>query len=735
MNTNTTLRMCVMLFCVAFAHFSQAEEALWGIVCPPNKTLLCTDDLHNLNQHGNAYFQGHHGQIPLYHPIVNYHLNSCNVGHITRTWTYTHGWNNYSCTQTIYVVGDTNNQPTIYWPEDVELEGCHPNTHPSVTGRPTFAYHQCAHLGYSHSDMVFTVSPQCKKIVRRWTVIDWCIYNSHNPHVGKYTYTQTIKISENSIPEIICPGPIVVNANNCHNGKVEYPPLELEESPCGGTYHISNNSPFSFTKGADLSGVYPVGKTTVKYIITYGCGYKRSCSVDVIVKDNKAPTPICLSKIAVALMPVDFDQDGVPQNGMVEVFAKRFDFKSMPACNRGPLRFSFTPDPKDESRIFSCDEVGENKLKIYVIDSKGNSDFCDVILNVQNNAAGIPDCVRKVDEDDEEEEEEEDENLQIAGHIYNESGVGIEGVKIELEGLTGGMVVNIQYDTITTMRVDSFINHSGALLYFFFEYQEVVESYDTLMLETLNVDIFSDGNGSYTISEGLEAGNDYIVSCVESDLPLQSLSAADADRLLMHLLGMKPFTKAAQYLAADMNLDGQVNLSDLEILINLIMGETVDKGHDFEFNITSTYFIDEDNPAFILNEKSASVLFEELNASVFDADFLVVQLGKISSIEEGGNTGMQMALRSAEAENLNLLEVYPNPYMDKVNFNYYSVQDDKASIRLFDVSGKLLEERRFDVQKGYNQLSFTPNRQISGVMMYQFSTSIESRTGKLIRIQ
>ena len=376
------------------------------LYCPDDITVSCSDEIWDLSIYGNATYYYNGGWYDAGTPVVNYYLNSCNSGYITQTWTVEdYNWNPYSCTRTISVIGDGSyfNESNITWPQEhITLEGCYPSTHPSQLppgwGYPTWynSGSSCgtSNIGVAFSDQTYTISSTCKKIVRKWQIIDWCQYNPNSWYGGGgiWTYYQFIKISQGDLPILICPDDITVNSNNCVNAYINVPPLWVEGETCGGDYDITNNSPYADYNGADISGTYPIGWHYVKYTVKYGCGSKKTCTRKIKVTDNKPPTPYCYYALAVPLMGVDNDGDGIFDDGMVEIWAKDLDKGSTASCNGGPLKFSFSSNVYDTFKTFTCADVGENVVQMWVTDYDGNQSYCLVTIDVQNNAANIPDC-------------------------------------------------------------------------------------------------------------------------------------------------------------------------------------------------------------------------------------------------------------------------------------------------------------------------------------------------------
>ena len=391
------------------------DDVNFTLYCPNDVTVSCSDEIWDLSIYGNATYYYNGGWYDAGYPVVYYYLNSCNAGYITRTWTVEdYNWNPYSCTQTITVLADGSSfsEYNITWPQEyITLEGCYPSTHPSQLppgwGYPTWynGGSSCGtgNIGVSYSDQTYTISSTCKKIVRKWQVIDWCQYNPNSWYGGGlWTYYQFIKISKGDLPVLTCPVDITVNSNNCVNAYVNVPPLWVEGETCGGDFEITNNSPYADSHGADISGTYPIGWYYVKYTVKYGCGSKKTCTRKIKVTDKKPPVPYCYASLAIPLMGIDTDGDGVFDDGMVEIWAKDLDKGSTASCNGGQLKFSFSSDIYDKFKVFTCDDVGENTVQMWVTDGDGNQSYCQVTIHVQNNAANIPNCEPQEDDTDDD---------------------------------------------------------------------------------------------------------------------------------------------------------------------------------------------------------------------------------------------------------------------------------------------------------------------------------------------
>ena len=119
-------------------------------------------------------------------------------------------------------------------------------------------------------------------------------------------------------------------------------------------------------------------------------------------------------------MPIDSDGDGLTDEGMVDIWANDLNVASFHPCNNDPLTFSFDALGEEQSRTFTCDDVGNNNLRIYISDPQGRQSFCLVTISIQNNAAQIPTCEPAPGQD----------GMLISGLVTDPAGHFISGVDI-----------------------------------------------------------------------------------------------------------------------------------------------------------------------------------------------------------------------------------------------------------------------------------------------------------------
>lgn len=404
------------------------------ISCPPHITVDCGTDIEDLDITGRPNASDNCNNISVSFED-NGSLNDCGVGIIDRFFTVTDaGGRTAQCSQVISVV---NNDPfdlsDIKWPLHRTLNGClNVDSDPSVTGRPTWTEKQCSHVAATYKDQVFTfVDGACFKILRNWTVIDWCTFDPNYPFEGGlWHYTQEIKLSNNSAPTF-------VNCNNREfcvfgadcDGLVDLVQEATDDctpaEQLKWSYQIDafNNGTIDFTgNGNNASRVYPVGVHKITWTVEDRCGNKNTCTYLFTVKDCKKPTPYCLGEITTVIMP---------SSGSIDIWASDFDLGSFDNCP-GTLRFSFSPNVDQTGRTFTCADLGINSLEMWVTDDAGNQEFCIVRINIQSNGA----CG----------------NSRVGGRIATPDDKGMQGVEVSIENIDNQEV--LKYSTNESGKYD-----------------------------------------------------------------------------------------------------------------------------------------------------------------------------------------------------------------------------------------------------------------------------------------
>jgi hypothetical protein len=440
-------------------------------------------------------------------------INNCGEGVITRTFTVTDkGGRTASCSQIITVRNNTPyNGPSWTSVGNKEVTGCmNTATDPSQTGFPTLNNGACSQVAYTYEDQVFPfVDGVCFKILRRWTVIDWCKFNGQYPsvptlNVNMWQHTQVIKVSENEKPVIATctKAPTDAFGDNC-KGFVELTNSATDCTPAAQlrwkyVIDLGNDGVGPFINGTtnDASGTYDVGTHKITWTVEDMCGNQSTCMYTFVVRDRKKPTPYCISDITTVVMPT---------TGSVTIWASDFNLGSFDNCP-GKLRYSFSSSVVDSFKTFTCSNLGINTITMYVWDVAGNFDFCTVTIKIQANGTACS-------------------GSRIAGNVGTSVNEMVKDVEVVLRNMNSN-------ETSTLMTSTS--GH--------FEFAGIPESV------------------SYKVTPEKDVDH------------LNGVSTLDLVMIQRHILGIDKFNTAYKYVAGDVTKDDKITAADLVELRKLILG-------------------------------------------------------------------------------------------------------------------------------------------------------------------
>lgn len=548
--------------------------------CPPDVSLNCHEDYTDLDLTGRPTVADNCTPgTPTYTDTP--YINQCGVGYVRRVWQVADGngiKNAIPCVQIITLV---DNDPFTYnkigWPNDRNLTSCGANTHPDVTGYPNLGQDDiCSLVAATWNDLKFEfVDGACLKIIREWTVIDWCTYD-HGTR-GIWSYTQVIKVNNTQGPVFTssCSNRDICGYGPGCNGNIELKATATDECTAVDKlkwwYEIDlgNDNVGTLLTGStnDASGVYPYGTHRIKWSVEDRCGNVTTCQYLFTVKDCKAPTPYCYTSVTSVVMP---------SVGSIAIWAKDFNLNSDDNCTpKDQLRYSFSSNVNNTNRVFTCADISNGQrqtisLQMWVTDLAGNQDFCEITLELQDNAGNVCPDVSGL-------------NSSISGNVMTEEAEMITNVDIEL-------------------------NSASQL-----EFPKQMISLD----------------GQYAFSN-LPMGFNYNISSYKNDDPINGVSTLDLVMIQKHILGLTALNSPYKLIAADIDNSQHISAADLVHLRKLILGVTTEfptGQKSWRFVDASQQFANPSKPFPFVEVINVS----SLNQLMVDVDFMGIKIGDVNA--------------------------------------------------------------------------------------------------------
>jgi hypothetical protein len=307
------------------------------------------------------------------------------------------------------------------------------------------------------------------------------------------------------------------------------------------------------------------------------CGNLSAATrIPFVVKDCKAPAPICINGLSTELMP---DGNG---GGMMSVWAKDFVASPIYDCNGQdprnvdpsghPLvtkysinRVGETARPDQTGLTLNCADAGKTVLiELHAWDERGNHDFCVTFIEVQDNRKI---CVGSATE------------FEISGLISTVELEPVLGVAIDLSG-----AAERKQNTAA--------------------------------------------NGTYAFGS-LGKDNDYTVSAQLDKDHLNGVSTFDLVLIQKHILGVKVLDNPYRMIAADVNNSHTISTLDMIQIRKLILNIDLRFNNvpSWKFVDASYHFPDAVNPWSAAFPEVINI--NDLAGKV-KADFVAIKMGDVN---------------------------------------------------------------------------------------------------------
>lgn len=556
--------------------------------CPDSVAVSCLTPISSLTDaiYGAPNGNDNCSSVSISDVVFSDSLNQCGIGYVFKTWMLNseiEGQSREVCTQVFsFEHHDSLGYHEVYFPNDTLLQGCAVNADVSVTGEPVIHEVACGLIAISSEDTRFSfVDDACEKIIREWTVIDWCRYKpEQGVFSGYWVNSQIIKIQNQDAPVFTgsCEDIVVCSYSQDCLGDITMGISAQDECSSidqlqweyaidlfsDGSIDI-RSSELTYRNDSALVHLDSLPLDTMHQIVwtvSDGCQNYARCNYGFTIEDCKPPTPYCISDVVTTVMQ---------QSGEVEIWAQDFNLKSEDNCtDEEDILFSFSGDVTDTNRSFTCADVPNGRsarqnLQVWLTDSHGNQDLCNVTIELQDNSNVCPD--------------EDGLKMDVEGQVSTENGNPIHEVEITIISDQPG-------------------------------FPKTVDTGD---------------DGVFAFSD-LDPEMPYEISSSKNIDYLNGVTTLDIVLIQQHIIGETRFNNPYKIIASDIDNNQSVSVSDLIMLRQVVLGAAPNFPNgqqSWRFLNTNGFFLDEESP-FPFTENI------QVNIPGNTYDFMGIKIGDVN---------------------------------------------------------------------------------------------------------
>ena len=538
------------------------------IVCPPDKTIDCTNYPLDNSQLGNAFASDACGIDTLFFMDDESGIDDCTkTGTILRTWTVIDLQGQVTtCIQTITIQDSNTGTPVFNVPDNITI-ACGTTIDPSTTGQATVTNTGCVTYIAVVSDSLDLTTDICnKKMIRTWTFVNNC--TNQIEHQAE----QVIQEVDNVPPVITCPNNITVDDIPLMSGQ----PLDCQEivfpidfmatatDACSGVASFGHNSQYSFS-GAELTafagGFYPLGDTDVDFTAVDSCGNSATCTATVTVEDFTAPSFNCGGG-SFFIFPTLGNPVTITGDSLL------LYLNIMDDCSN-PTTLTFDSTVFSQA-VYSCDDfpVGvtciREEVTLLFSDAVGNTSSCTDTLSICRSLG----CLSL---------------LAFSGVTYTE----------EIE-----MVKDFEVAVMDENNSETMIN-SEELGYYIYG--------------------INDPGGTYTFTP--KKNNDF----------LNGVTTFDLVKIKKHILGNELLNSPYKMIAADASRDNQITTYDIVMLQQMILQnwDELPNNTSWRFVDAKHVFSDWTNP--FADDFPEQIECVDMTTSMNSQNFIAVKIGDVNN--------------------------------------------------------------------------------------------------------
>ena len=579
--------------------------------------------------------------------------------------------------------------------------------------QPTWCDADCGLVGISSETDTIFASDACLKIIKRWTVVDWCTYNPNGPGIdddndsgrdqfeavedwaqgecvdcdsgdgpvhadpvyfrysefdadGYYTFDQIIKVVDDSAPEIDAPANYVVNTSGGAITKEDLTECTgsdvitvSAQDFCGG--NLSGSSKLSWVIIVTRDGEVLASKTTSGASATMNSQEGSPGDTHSIrwrVTDGCGNTASTTTTVTFGdqTSPVPFCVAGLTTtymqaNGCVDIWAQEFDFGSFDNCTDvDQLDFSIV---ESGSAPIAPGQPGFEEQSSMTLCCNDMSNFIELDIWVWDLSGNGEFCTVGILVDD---------NGNVCPETETDQEDDMESEGEDMESEEDEMATEedeMDSDGSGSGDDDMEEANSGALAMIAGQIttetgemvDQTVLTINSILAEYPKSSINSDDDGSYAFANNV-LNYDYSVIAERDGDDANGVSTLDMVMITRHILGLSALDSPYKLIAADVNDNQGVSTIDLVVMKSIILGIT----DDFPNN-SSWRFVDKDFQFFDVQNPwpfTEQQMIFDLTQNMMNEDFIAVKVGDVTGDAQAN------AFSSAETRTTGMLTLKVN---------------------------------------------------------------------------
>jgi len=289
-------------------------------------------------------------------------INNCGTGVITRNFSVVdQAGQVFTHTQTINIgtEADIVSPDAIpgFWPEDFDGVGCTgSNIAPENLPAEFVPDFNADDFSCSMADLIFddivfrNVDGFCVKILRTWTLIDFCQVSATDPNAGRYEHVQILRLTDEDAP-VITAAAVEERAVTDPTACAAFVTLAVDADDCHDTddliwsYTITSDGGTLVASGDDnvINTNIPLGNYAIEWNVTDPCGNVGETFIQQLVVSD--PQNICGTdggNVGVAALSgvIATEQDFGIDNAVVSLFSGSNEMAAMSTSIDGVFGFS-----------------------------------------------------------------------------------------------------------------------------------------------------------------------------------------------------------------------------------------------------------------------------------------------------------------------------------------------------------------------------------------------------------